>query len=989
MLVNETQPITVTTLLEGFNHAQLQAVLFPPDNALQILAGPGSGKTTVLTHRIAYMILHYSIPPSSICAVAFTNKAVDQMREHLTRLIGPELTQQLKIGTFHSLCARFLCAFGTEFSICDADESSTILTPIVNKHKKYLIKKRISTHVKDIQSIISRAKATGTTPDQIEPIYEEYQLELQRLKSFDFDDLLLNGLKLFTHVEEAVSWCQYVLVDELLNLDLTGQQSQGTSTAQYLLMYALARHKHVTSYEDFDGIQQIRLDHNYRSTMSILNVSSAILAQGIQSQLSHNSALHSSHPAGPKPFLCSFPTWHTEAEFIATEVKRLLAHMGGALSWGDIAILSNKFLKKNAVKDILAYLQLVDNPEHDLAFVRACNVPRRGIGDKWRTAISLPVILKTEKKKDYSKIRTGHITNMSPFILAAHQDNPTLFTCQEPAFSPEDRQVICGVIGRPLPTEEEVEAHVAEFVAASAAKHAVNQNVTELLESSFGIRWNGTVVGTQRYFRVHANLSLLTMASEMSVQEAQFVIMRKRKRQAAVDPCLGFYRNISPLAASPSSAVIANVDNDATDHPGWTPLPQDPPLTNQLDHTKATPEPSDLSSEPEPLTVEAFLRKNALGRGRIHVQKYGRKYRNRRIIQSDDECGEDERPQSCKPSRQPNDEPKPRAIRLWATRAKGVPFRISSFSDPTKKKKELITHGSLGAQCHPLNTWSTFRRPERNEANRKPCKVPPGRKQSTRCAPLVFVPLADAEKAYNNNLTKRKPLPHLGQGCPATTPLTFVVPEHTKNVNPNQSCSPAASAKFPAPDGVLEPALEISEPLPLAVIPLTTQVSPSCSKKTSSDKPLKPLGSFLEGFIERVRAATQAEDTIISRPQHQASTPSFVEHQESLRVPTSESISDHGLEQPLSKARDRTPGFSCFDEARRPPPFTCSNARREHLHATAMKVDQFDRTSLDVRDDILSTSQEEFPPYVPPATPFDINAALLAYTQAGNSCIQL
>ncbi|KAG6879552.1 hypothetical protein C0992_001557 [Termitomyces sp. T32_za158] len=137
----------------------------------------------------------------------------------------------------------------------------------------------------------------------------------------------------------------------------------------------------------------------------------------------------------------------------------------------------------------------------------------------------------------------------------------------------------------------------------------------------------------------------------MSAQEPEFIITRKRKRPVAIDPCLGFYCNISSLYKSQSPTAIAtNVhdeDSDAADLPGWTTLPQDPsspPSKPNLGHETNTSEPSDISSEPEPLTIETFLRRSALEQKRIHVRKYGRKRRNRRIIQSDDEDAEDDRP---------------------------------------------------------------------------------------------------------------------------------------------------------------------------------------------------------------------------------------------------------------------------------------------------------------------------------------------------------
>ncbi|KAG5729616.1 hypothetical protein E4T56_gene20559, partial [Termitomyces sp. T112] len=316
-------------------------------------------------------------------------------------------------------------------------------------------------------------------------------------------------------------------------------------------------------------------------------------------------------------------------------------------------------------------------------------------------------------------------------------------------------------------------------------------------------------------------------------------MMRKRKRQVAIDPCLGFYCNIGSIAASVSSTIIAKNDTEiTTDYPPWTPLPQDLPSKNELDHcNKTTPETSDLSSEPEPLTVEAFLRRNTTA---LEAPKLLEKSRiGKHFSHSYD---------SAKPK------PKPRAIRLWNTaNAKGVPFRTSSFSKSTKTKKELVD-GSAGAQYHPLSTWNTFRKyTHENEASRRLSKTPgsSNRKRPAYCAPLVFVPLADVEEAYNKKFhttsIKRKALlssDHEQESeCPTTAPLIFVPADHTGIVSPNQSCflsSPNVPfVKSPSPGSVPEPALEVLESLtPIVVM---TQASSSCSKTTSSDKHLKPL----------------------------------------------------------------------------------------------------------------------------------------------------
>ncbi|KAG6879550.1 hypothetical protein C0992_001555 [Termitomyces sp. T32_za158] len=440
--MNNAKRPTAESLLIGLNQAQLEAVQSTPDVPIQILAGPGSGKTRVLTSRIAYMILQHSISPSSICAVTFTNKAANEMRERLNKLIGPGRTELLKMGTFHALCARFLRIHSTlvgldaNFTICDADESRKIIAAILKAHKDYMEEKGITLTDNGAQSMISKAKAKGLTPDdvlrkagvnrtrsvnapphlidgprlnQIEYIvgltYEQYELTLRRNNSLDFDDLLLYGVKLFDAFKQTVSWCEYVLVDEF----------QDTNTTQYSLMVALAIKKRVTVVgdpdqsiygwrsaevenlskmcRDFSGTKQILLEQNYRSTASILKASLAIVSQDSNRI---PKSLRPSHPCGSTPSLRCFPTEHAEAHFIAIEIKRIIAHMGvrfnalsrtieGALQKHGIPsriLGGHKFFERQEIKNILAYLQLVDNPDFNPALVRACNIPSRGIGEK-------------------------------------------------------------------------------------------------------------------------------------------------------------------------------------------------------------------------------------------------------------------------------------------------------------------------------------------------------------------------------------------------------------------------------------------------------------------------------------------------------------------------------------------------------------------------------------------------------------------------------
>ncbi|OCH89587.1 UvrD-helicase-domain-containing protein [Obba rivulosa] len=424
--------------LSRLNEAQLRAVLHPPNVPLQILAGPGSGKTRVLTSRIAHLIEQHKIQPSSICAVTFTNKAAKEMRERLTNLIGKDQTEQIKLGTFHALCALFLRRHASiigldgNFSICDADESKKVVTKLLKAHKETLAGPSSIISEGNVLSLISKAKAKGYSPEEfhrflgrgdpstdyavIAEIYAEYEKTLRQSNSLDFDDLLVFGVRLFAH-QRVVEWCKHVLVDEF----------QDTNTMQYELMRHIAassrcvtvvgdpdqsiygwRSAEIENLErmerDFPSTTQIMLEQNYRSTGSILSTCMAIISQD-KGRI--EKTLRTSNPAGFTPVLKRFPTEHEEASFVATEIKRLIAFTGGMLTWNDFVILlrmsslsrtleaalqregipcrvlaGHKFFDRLEVKDLLAYLQLVDNPYFVPAFSRVINTPSRTIGEK-------------------------------------------------------------------------------------------------------------------------------------------------------------------------------------------------------------------------------------------------------------------------------------------------------------------------------------------------------------------------------------------------------------------------------------------------------------------------------------------------------------------------------------------------------------------------------------------------------------------------------
>ncbi|KAI0635844.1 UvrD-helicase-domain-containing protein [Trametes polyzona] len=489
-------------LMGELNPAQLQAVQHPPQIPLQILAGPGSGKTKVLTMRIAYLISSCHLPPWALCAVTFTNKAANEMRERLVKLIGKDNTAQIKMGTFHALCAKFLRKYsrvvGIEgnFTVCDADESKKIMTKLLDPHKDTFANANITLKPNTVLAIISKVKAKGWTaadarrrveernaetfqqrqarlltekPDLWEgeignilaDVYKNYERILRESNSLDFDDLLLFGVKLFRNHAKASSWCRHVLVDEY----------QDTNTMQYELMLHIARSSQCVTIvgdpdqsiygwrsaevenlakmqRDFTTTQQIYLEQNYRSTGSILALSVAIVSQD---KTRIQKTLRTSHPQGPTAVFRVLPIENVEAAFIAAEIKRLVAYSGGLFDWSDFVILlrynshsrgiesalqkegipnrvlaGQKFFERMEIKDVLAYLQLVDNPHFAPAFMRVVNVPPRIVGEKTVNEINLRAEqLKISPLQVVERIVDGKIPDIKPPVkkkLAAFID---------------------------------------------------------------------------------------------------------------------------------------------------------------------------------------------------------------------------------------------------------------------------------------------------------------------------------------------------------------------------------------------------------------------------------------------------------------------------------------------------------------------------------------------------------------------------------------
>ena len=416
--------------MPGLNDKQLEACC-TTDGPLLILAGAGSGKTRVITHRIAYLIDEMSVNPYNILAITFTNKAAAEMRERVDNLVGFG-AESVWVSTFHSMCVRILRKHidkigGTSsFTIYDASEQKTGVTEVL----KYLQLDPKLYPERAMLSAISKAKEGYMTPDDYEKehaasfrdqkiaeVYREYQKRLQSNNALDFDDLIFKTIFLFETNPDVLAEYQtrfrYIMVDEY----------QDTNTAQFELISILARkYKNLCVVGDddqsiykfrganiynilnfekhFPEAVTIKLEQNYRSTQNILNAANGVISNNMGRK---RKTLWTDNEAGKKIGFKQFETGYEEAEYVAKDINACVKD--GRYHYGDCAVLyrtnaqsrlfEEKFIVSNIpykivggvnfyarkeIKDLLAYLKTIDNARDDLAVRRIINVPKRGIG---------------------------------------------------------------------------------------------------------------------------------------------------------------------------------------------------------------------------------------------------------------------------------------------------------------------------------------------------------------------------------------------------------------------------------------------------------------------------------------------------------------------------------------------------------------------------------------------------------------------------------
>lgn len=418
------------SLLDALNEPQRQAVM-ATDGPLLILAGAGSGKTRVLTHRTAYLIEECGVNPYNIMAITFTNKAAGEMRERIDQMVGYG-SESIWVCTFHSTCVRILrryidrLGFGTNFTIYDSDDQKTLMKDICKRleidtkmYKEKMFLSAISS-AKDelIDPIEYETRAAGDYVKRKQAqVYREYQQALKQNNALDFDDLIMKTVELFKLDKEVLASYQdrfrYIMVDEY----------QDTNTAQFELIRLLAlKYQNLCVVGDddqsiykfrganiynilnfehhFPDATVIKLEQNYRSTQNILDAANAVIANN---QGRKEKRLWTDNGAGDKITFEQLDTAAEEADFVARDIARRVRK--GEYQYKDCAILYRtnaqsrlfeerfitanipykifggvNFYARKEVKDLLAYLKTINNGQDDLAVRRIINIPKRGIG---------------------------------------------------------------------------------------------------------------------------------------------------------------------------------------------------------------------------------------------------------------------------------------------------------------------------------------------------------------------------------------------------------------------------------------------------------------------------------------------------------------------------------------------------------------------------------------------------------------------------------
>ncbi|MCP1275378.1 DNA helicase PcrA [Leuconostoc citreum] len=453
--------MSVETLTNGMNNKQAEAVQ-TTEGPLLIMAGAGSGKTRVLTHRIAHLVQDLNVFPWRILAITFTNKAAREMRERIAALLSEDVARDIWVSTFHALAVRILRRDGEaiglakNFTIIDTSAQRTLMKRVINdlnldtnQYDPRTILGMISNAKNDMLRPRDYAKAADNAfQETVAEVYTAYQAELKRSQSVDFDDLIMLTIDLFQSAPEVLA--RYQQQFEYLHVD----EYQDTNDAQYTIVNLLAQRSknlavvgdadqsiygwrganmnNILNFEkDYSNAHTVMLEQNYRSTQNILDAANAVI--------NHNNErvpkkLWTENGKGDQITYYRAQTEHDEANFILSNIQQLreTKHM----AYSDFAVLyrtnaqsrnieeslvkanmpysmvgGHKFYERKEILDIMAYMSLITNPDDNAAFERVVNEPKRGLG-----ATSLTRLRELANRLNVSYMKAIESIELAPSI---------------------------------------------------------------------------------------------------------------------------------------------------------------------------------------------------------------------------------------------------------------------------------------------------------------------------------------------------------------------------------------------------------------------------------------------------------------------------------------------------------------------------------------------------------------------------------------------
>jgi DNA helicase-2/ATP-dependent DNA helicase PcrA len=531
-------------LLDGLNEPQREAVL-ATDGPTLIVAGAGSGKTRVLTHRVAHLVKDLGVPPTGILAITFTNKAAREMQERLRHLVGP-VVKAMWVMTFHAACVRILrrsgapLGYGSNFTIYDESDAERLMTAVCRQLD--LDPKRLAPRA--VRHAVSAAKDELRDPDgyadiamtwfdkKVAEAYKLYQRRLVESNAVDFDDLIMQTVRLFREhpevLEEYQARFRYVLVDEFQDtnvaqyelLKLLTAESRNLSVVgdgdQSIYAFRGATVRNILDFEaDYPEATVIMLEQNYRSTQTILSAANAVIANNLERK---PKSLWTALGAGQPIVRYQAENEHDEAAWVVEEIERLRA---SGHDYGQVVVFYRtnaqsrvleevfvkaglpykvvggvKFYDRREVKDLLAYLKATVNPLDTVSLRRVLNVPRRGVGetserhlDHFAAEEGIPFVDALRRAGEVPGLGNRQARSVADFVAVLDELRAGMDEGRPPARLVEDAWSLSGLM-RELEADDTIEGqgrveNVRELrsVAEEFAEREPDGGLAEFLES--------------------------------------------------------------------------------------------------------------------------------------------------------------------------------------------------------------------------------------------------------------------------------------------------------------------------------------------------------------------------------------------------------------------------------------------------------------------------------------------------------------------------